>query len=120
MEENSTNGIVERHNAILYETIIKTIEDTKCEPSVSLAWSCCAKNSLQNHNGFSSNQLVFGKVLTDKLPALKSTTSSDIIRKNLTALHSARMNYVKAENSDRIRRAIKSKTRTHADVCLHT
>ena len=38
---------------ILYETMIKTIEDTKCEPSVGLAWSCCAKNSLQNHNGVS-------------------------------------------------------------------
>ena len=89
-----SNGIVERHNTILYGTMIKTIEETKCEPSAGLTWSCCAKN------GFSSNQFAFGSnvnlpsVLTDELLALKSTTSSDIIRKNLAALDSVRMNYV--------------------------
>ena len=116
-----SNGIVERHNAILYETMVKTIDDANCEESVGLAWACSAKNSLQNHNGFSPNQLVLGNntnlpsVLTDELPALKSTTSSDIIRKNLAALHSARSNYMKSENSERIKRAIKSKTRTYAE-----
>ena len=55
-----------------------------------------AQNALQNCGGCSPNQLVFGRnvnmptVLEDKLPALESNTSSDILRKNLEALHSAR------------------------------
>ena len=45
-------------------------------------------------------KLVFGRnvnmptVLEDKLPALESNTSSDIIRKNIEALHSARKNFI--------------------------
>ena len=78
-------------------------------------------NALQNRNGFSPNQLVFGynvnlpTVLTDLPPALELTTSSDIIRKNLNALHDARKNYIQAESSEKIRRALKHKTRTYAD-----
>ena len=44
------------------------------------------------------------------------TTSSEVIRKNPEALHSACSNYVQAESSKRIRRALKAKTRTYADV----
>ena len=40
-----SNGIVERHNKILFETMMKTLEDQKCDMSVALAWSCSAKNS---------------------------------------------------------------------------
>ena len=118
-ESPFSNGIVERHNQILYETMMKTQEDAKCEPDVALAWACSAKNALQNHAGFSPNQLVFGHnvnlptILTDKLPALESTTSSEIIRKNLQAMHSARKRFVEAENSNKIRRALTHKTRTY-------
>ena len=54
-------------------------------------------------------------VLEDKLPALESNTSSDIIRKNLKALHSARKNFIQAESSERIRRALRHNVRTYAD-----
>jgi len=113
-----SNGIVERHHKVLYETMMKTIEETKCEPSIALAWACSAKNALLNNNGFSPNQLVFGHnvnlptVLTDKLPALTPTTSSEIVRKNLEAIHAARTNYQKAENSRKIKSALRHKTRT--------
>ena len=116
-----SNGIVERHNKILYETMMKTMEDTKCKPSLALSWACSAKNALQNQDGFSPNILVFGRnvnvpsVLDEELPALTGNTSSDVVRKNLQALHSARENYVKAENSNRIRRALSHKTRTYGD-----
>ena len=116
-----SNGVVERHNKILYETYMKTLEDTKCDPEVALAWACSAKNALANRNGYSPNQLVFGcnvnlpTVLEDKLPALTRTTSSEIVRKNLEAIHNARRNFIQAENSDRIRRALSHKTRTYGD-----
>ena len=86
-ESPFSNGICERHNAILFETMAKRMEDTKCEPELALAWAVSAKNALQNKSGFSPNQLAFGyninlpTVLTDLPPALESTTSSDIVRR---------------------------------------
>ena len=70
-----SNGIVERHNAVLKESVLKTLEDTKCSISDAVFWAISSKNSLMNHNGYAPNTLVLGKntnhpsVLTDKLPA---------------------------------------------------
>ena len=36
---------------ILYESMIKTMEDSKCDMSTALAWVVSAKNQLQNVNG---------------------------------------------------------------------
>jgi len=125
-ESPFSNGIVERHNKILFETMMKTKEDAACDADVALAWACSAKNALQNHGGYSPNQLVFGynvnlpTVLTDRLPALETTTSSEIIRSNLEAIHSARKNYIEAENSDKIRRALKHKTRVYSEEDYQT
>ena len=120
-ESPFSNGIVERHNATLYEAMSKTLKDVKCEPELALAWALSAKNALQNRGGYSPNQLVFGyntnlpTVFTDESPALESTTSSDIIRQNLNAMHKARENFVKSEASEKIRRALKHKVRTDAN-----
>ena len=121
-ESPFSNGMVERHNLIIAEAMYKTIEDVHCEPKVALAWAVCAKNALQNYNGFCSNQLVFGHninipcVLTDDLPALESSTTSDIIRENMNAMHVARQKYIEAQSSEKIRRALRHKVRTYADV----
>ena len=45
----------------------------------------------------------------------ESNTLIDIIRKNLEALHSARKNFIQAESSERIRRALRHNVRTYAD-----
>ena len=114
--------MVERHNLILAEAMIKVIEDVKCSPDIALAWAVSAKNALGSHGGFSANQLVFGRntntpsVLIDHPPALESATSSDIIRMNLNAMYSARKRYVEAESSEKIRRALRHKVRSYADV----
>ena len=98
-ESPFSNGTVERHSGILYEAMVKTQKDVGCDPETALAWAVSAKNSLQNH-GFSPNQLVFGHnvnmptVLTDKVPAFESTTSREILRKNLEALHTARTKFI--------------------------
>lgn len=67
-----SNGMVERGNALLYETTMKTKEDAKCSLKTALAWAVSAKNSLQNCFGFSPNQLVLSRNIT--LPSV--TTSS--------------------------------------------
>ena len=112
-----SNGINERHNAILGSMVVKVMEDTKCKISDAVAWAVSAKNSLSNVYGYSPNQLVFGKnpnfpsVLHDKLPAVSGELKSEILLDNLNALHSARKAFIAAESDERIRRALRQKTR---------
>ena len=100
--------------------MMKTMDDAKCDMQTALAWSVSAKNCLQNVNGYSPNQLVFGinvnipSILTDAPPALEKS-HTDLIRSKLTAIHSARQNFVKAESSERIRRALRHQVRTFAE-----
>ena len=121
-ESPFSNGKVERGNAMLYETMMKTMEDVQCNMETALAWAVCAKNMLQNASGYSPNQLVFGSnvklpsIESDEPPAVNSMTSSDLVRKNLNAMHKARENFVKSESSDRIRRALKYNVRTYAEL----
>ena len=96
----------------------KIIEETGCSLTVALAWAVSAKNSLANVYGYSPNQLVFGRnpnfpsVLTDDLPALHGSTSSELIADHLNALHSARKHFVQSEASSKLRQALRRKTRT--------
>ena len=60
-ESPFSNGIVERHNLLLYEAMCKTVSDAQCEPKIALAWAVSAKNALQNNDGFCPNQLVLWK-----------------------------------------------------------
>ena len=90
-----SNGLNERHNGILGETVNKTLEDVKCSFDIALHWAVSAKNTLHNVYGFSPNQLVFGNnpnlanVLIDRPPALEGVTSSEVIADNLNAMHKA-------------------------------
>ena len=76
---------------------------------------------MQNRGGYSPNQLVFGtyvnlpSVITDLAPVLESFTSSDIFRRNLTALHDARKNFITAESSERIKRALQHNVRAYCE-----
>ena len=124
-ESPFSNGIVERGNAMLYETMMKTKEDSNCSLDTALAWAVCAKNCLQNVSGYSPNQLVFGKnvnlpsVAHDTLPALEEPTHSELVRENLNAMHKARENFIKSEASEKIKRALKHNVRTYSEVIFH-
>ena len=117
-----SNGLVEKHNGIVGEVVSKILEEINCSVEVALCWAINAKNSLQNIFGFSPYQLVFGRnpnlpsVFTDKLPALEGVTGSLLISNHLNALHRAREEFIKLEASEKLRRAIKAKTRTHNDI----
>ena len=114
-----SNGLVERHNDIIGLAVAKILEDFNCSVEVALCWSVNAKNSLQNVHGFSPYQLVFGRnpnlpsALSDKLPALEGVTSSQLVAEQLNALHKARQEFIQLESSEKLRRALRSKTRTH-------
>lgn len=122
-ESPFSNGLCERHNGVLKLSILKTIEDTHCSLQTALCWAVAAKNSLHGHNGYTPNQLVFGKntnypsVLTNKLPALNATeASSKTVSDNLSALHSARKEFIKAECSEKIKRALSHNVRTASNA----
>ena len=77
-----SNGLVERHNGVLNDTLQKVIADTNCSIEIALNWAIAAKNCLLNVFGFSPNMLVFGMnpsfptVLANRPPANNSVTVS--------------------------------------------
>ena len=95
-----SNGINERHNAILGDMILKVMKDRKCSLPIAVVWSVSAKNSLANVYGYSPNQLVFGRnpsfpsLLDSKLPALDQSCSSVILQQHLSAMHDARNAFI--------------------------
>ena len=76
-----------------------------------------ANNCISNYSRFSPYQLVLGQnsnlssVLTDDLPALEGKSEQDSVTVYQNALHAARKAFVKAETSERIRRALRHKVR---------
>ena len=121
-----SNGLVERHNAILSLTVNKLMNDLNCDLDVAVAWANSAKNSLKSVHGFSSNQLLFGhnpnfpNVLDNKPPALENISCSDTVRTNLNAMHLAREEFIKNESSAKLAKALKSQVRTHNDTKYKT
>ena len=112
-----SNGIVERHNAVIGEMVLKILDDSKCSIANALVWAVSAKNALYNNLGFSPNQLVFGcnpntpSTMTAKPPALRDSTQGEIIAEHLNALHSARRAFIQSESSSKIKRALRHQTR---------
>lgn len=117
------NGTCERIHAITDVMLSKLQEDFPKVPlEVLCAWASMARNSLQMWNGYSSHQLVFGSnpnvpnVITDNIPALEGSTTSEVLAKHLNVLHAARQGYIQAESCERVRRALRSKVRASQQV----
>ena len=117
-ESPFSNGLVERHNAVLGNILDKILEDAQCDVKIALAWAVNAKNSLTNIHGFSAYQLAIGynPILPTNFnsnpPALTSDHTNNIISENLKCMNSARKHFLESESSERIRRALASKIRT--------
>ena len=117
-ESPFSNGICERNHAVIDEMVCKILADQPDLPlSTALAWAVHAKNNLQMVEGYSPYQLVFGRnpqlpsVCSDDPPALEGTTTSRVLAKHLNALHVGREAFIKAETSQKIRRALKHQIR---------
>ena len=112
-----SNGVCERHNAVIGNMVKKIVSEARCDIKTALAWAVNAKNCLHNVYGFSPAQLVFGRnpnlpsVLNDKLPALEGATASEQVAQNLRAKHEARKSFIEAESSEKIRRALRHNSR---------
>ena len=117
------NGLCERVHAITDMMLVKLeAEYGKINPQTLLSWANMARNSLQMWNGYSSHQLVFGEnpnlpnIMSDNLPALEGSTSSEIFAKHLNALHAARKLFIQSEADERVRRALRYKVRASEQV----
>ena len=104
------NGMNERHNGILHEIILKTMNDCKCDLQTALMWQLAAKNSLAVVYGLSPQQLAFGQNasfpsnLHNKLPALDENFSSAVMRDNFNVLHAAREYFIKLESCAKVKK----------------
>ena len=116
-EASWSNGVCEKLNQVLGNHVRKILDDSKCDLGMALAWAVSARNALSNNSGFSPNQLVFGmnphlpSVFENQPPALEPINSSDVVRRNLNALHSAREEFVRFESDERIKRALRHNVR---------
>ncbi|CAL4134799.1 unnamed protein product [Meganyctiphanes norvegica] len=121
-----SNGIVERLNGILGVSVGKIMLSAKCDLNVALAWAVAARNANDNKDGFSPNQLVFSfnpaipSATNSRLPGLEEVTSSEVVMKNLIALHKARESFILAGNDERLKRALRANVRHSIDVDLET
>lgn len=115
-----SNGLLERHNQILTEMLLKVKRDNKCDWKMALDWALMAKNSMHNVHGYSPYQLVFGQnpnlpsVLIDKPPALETDVNTWMGHHTAT-LHGMRKAFAEAECSERIRRALRKQLRPTDD-----
>ena len=97
------------------------MEDSNCSAEMALSWAISAKNTLCGHNGYSPNQLVFGKnpsfpnILDNDLPALEEKPFTLTVANNLNVMHKSREAFIKVESSEKIKRALKHNIRTTND-----
>ena len=91
-------------------------EDPKIKIEVALTDTISAKNSMQNHLGFTPIQLVTAtlpnipSILNSDLPA-QEEADSNVVKNNLNTMYAARRAFVKAESSDKIKRALRHPVR---------
>ena len=113
-----SNGVNERHNALLHSMIEKLLDDGHSLEDAA-CWSTSAKNALANNKGYSPNQLAFGfnpnipNVLGNELPAMEPCRFQDVLCKTLSAMQEARKSFIQLEADERLQRAIKKKVRTN-------
>ena len=114
-----SNGICERHNAIITEMLLKVKNNCQCDWETALAWGCSAKNCLINVNGFSPHQIVFGKNIT--LPSIFTDQPSadlpenKIVIKHLNTLHATRQTFITPESSRKVKLALRKQTHNTQD-----
>ena len=111
-----SNGLCERHNAVLGDMLLKTLAENHCNKKTALCWVIHAKNSLANVHGFTPYQLAIGYTpklpsnLFNEPPALESSESKSVLN-HLNAIAAARRAFVEADSSERIKRALRHNIR---------
>ena len=114
-----SNGVVERHNAVLSDMVRKLLDDPTVsgDRNIVLQAAVFAKNAMYNKDGFSPFQLVYGyaprlqSVSFNAPPALECETTSHFVAQHLKTLHEARKLFTEADCSTRIKLALQKQLR---------
>ena len=113
------NGVNERNHAVVDLMVVRMLEsDRNLSPDTALLWALNAKNSLENHLGYSPFQLHIGRnpkllsVTRDGPPSYENTSVSKNFVAHVNAMMSAREQFIKAESSFSLKRALKKKLHT--------
>lgn len=112
-----SNGVCERLNAVIGNSVSRIMSDSSCDVYTALAWAVSARNALCNNHGYSPNQLVFGSnpvypnVFNNEIPAQEPRLVSRLVADNLNAMHRARDDFIRIESSERIKRAMSHNVR---------
>ena len=108
----------ERNHAVVNRCFGKILLDTpKMNPKIALAWALTAKNSHPTYGGFSSFQLVFWKqpnlpnIMTNKLPALEATTTSQSVAAHIIPIYAGRQAFAETMCDEKVRKALRHKVR---------
>ena len=118
------NYMIERNHAICDRMMKKMIfEHSSVTPKVALDWALAAKNSLENYQGFSPCQIVFGQnpqlpsVYRSGPPGLEEVTMSQAVANQINAMHLAREAFIECESDRVIKTVLKKRLYTKsADV----
>ena len=110
------NGINERNHATIDLMIARMLaSDKTLQPESALAWSLNAKNSLENHLGYSPFQLHMGRnpvmpsATRDGPGSMDAVSKSVSFSKHISAMHTAREEFIAAESALSLRKALKSR-----------
>ena len=110
------NGCNERNHAIVDRMIERMLfEDPNMKPETALCWALSAKNSLENNQGFSPNQIVFGEnpqlpaVYCAGPPGLEEVRLSKSMADHINAMHMAREMFIQCESDHILKMALKKR-----------
>ena len=112
-----SNGICERHNAVLTCTFEKLMAEGDFDVDTCILYASMVKNMYSSTNGFSPYQLVFGRnpnlpdVLTDDLPALQPRAPLGVVHDHLRALQQAKLAYFETQASQKVKLALSKNIR---------
>ena len=115
-ESSFSNGINERHHAIIKSILDKIRHDhNKTSVDIVLSYAVFAKNCLVDNLGFSPHQRVFGRspniptICSENICSTNTELESEDMMNHLQLLHKTRQAYMTAESDDRIKRALRSR-----------
>ena len=110
------NGVNERNHAIVDRMMEKMMfQDKSLKLETALCWALSAKNSLENYQGFSPSQLVFGEnpkfpsLYSAGPPGLEEVNVSKAAAMHINAMHSAREAFVECESERILKTALKQR-----------
>ena len=113
------NSYAEKHHYLVDNILTQVVVDYPAlDFETAIAWSCYAKNVLSSIYGFSPYELVFGRkpnvvdILESPPTALEIKTHCQVFDDNMKAMTAAKAAFIKAQNCEKLKLALRSKIRT--------